>query len=58
MFWRRKPPVAPSASARAERDVWLEWLRLSGLSERTVYGYQHDQAHLHDRVASTRANDG
>lgn len=39
-FWRRKPPVAPPASARAERDVWLEWLRLSGLSERTVYGYQ------------------
>ena len=39
-FWRRKEVVAPPASARAERDIWLEWLRLSGLSERTVYGYQ------------------
>lgn len=56
-FWRRKEVVAPPASARAERDVWLEWLRLSGLAERTIYGYQRTTDRFLEQVGEIAFGD-
>jgi integrase/recombinase XerC len=39
-LFQRLRRSAPEPSARAVRDDWLEWLRLSGFAELTIKGYR------------------
>lgn len=37
-FWKRRPDIVPTALE--QRDLWIDWLRLSGARDATIDGYR------------------
>lgn len=53
--WLRRS--APEPTARAARDDWLEWLRLSGFAELTIKGYRLTTDRLLNRWPELKLSD-